>query len=348
MLQPLGLTYKLEDDVILITSPLATQAQTITQTYYVGDLVMPPDHAPQNLLPDKIFNREQNPQNDPNAGFGPNPGVFGPADPRYPAGFNTVGNATGERPKIDMTPIIQLITTSIAPGTWKVQDGYGQDASSAYGLGGGFGGDAGGIDQQRQPGAIVPFFLSISLIIKHTAEVHDQVADLLRQLRRLQDLQVSIEVRFITVNDTFFEFIGVDFDFEIQSDSVGKHSTFAIPNPAVSIFPLSTEHVNRDQHVDEHLELDRAVELDQRLELDERRHDVGGGGGRRCDVGRCVGERRLGRSAAVRRLDGVERRRSARAAGTQLTAAYIVNPILDHALPQQSAGHRRHRGWRPE
>ncbi len=51
MLQPLGLTYKVEDDVILITSPMATQAQTITQTYYVGDLVMPPDHGPQNLLP---------------------------------------------------------------------------------------------------------------------------------------------------------------------------------------------------------------------------------------------------------------------------------------------------------
>ncbi len=51
MLQPLGLTYKLEDDVVLITSPHGDQAQTITQTYYVGDLVMPPDHGPQNLLP---------------------------------------------------------------------------------------------------------------------------------------------------------------------------------------------------------------------------------------------------------------------------------------------------------
>ena len=66
---------------------------------------------------------------------------------------------------------------------------------------------------ERQPGAIVPFFLSLSLIIKHTAEVHEQVADLLRQLRRLQDLQVSVEVRFITVSDNFFEQIGVDFDF---------------------------------------------------------------------------------------------------------------------------------------
>ena len=237
--------------MILITSPMATQAQTITQTYYVGDLIMPPDHSPQNLMPDKIFNREQNPSNDPNAGFGPTRASSGPADPRYPAGFNAIGNATGERPKIDMTPIIQLITMSIAPGTWKVQDGYGQDASAAYGLGGGFGGDAGGIDQQRQPGAIVPFFLSISLIIKHTAEVHDQVADLLRQLRRLTDLQVSIEVRFITVNDTFFEYIGVDFDFEIQSDSVGKHSTFAIPNPAASLFAVRSvpaTSTSIDQH----------------------------------------------------------------------------------------------------
>ena len=51
--------------------------------------------------------------------------------------------AKGERPMVDMTPIIQLITTSIAPGTWNVQDGYGHDVPPAYGLGGGFGGDAG-------------------------------------------------------------------------------------------------------------------------------------------------------------------------------------------------------------
>ena len=81
-------------------------------------------------------------------------------------------------------------------------------------MGGGFGGDAGGLDSDAQPiGSITPFFLSISLIIRHTAEIHDQIADLLRQLRRLQDLQVSIEVRFITVSDNFFEQISVDFDF---------------------------------------------------------------------------------------------------------------------------------------
>ena len=150
--------------------------------------------------------------------------------------MNQPGSGTtvtyGDRRMVDMTPLVQLIATSIAPGTWQVHDGQGGDLTQSYGLGGAFGGDAGGDIPQRPIGAITPFFLSISLIIRHTAEVHDQVADLLRQLRRLQDLQVSIEVRFITVQDNFFEQIGVDFDFQIQSDSVGKHSTFAALNPS--------------------------------------------------------------------------------------------------------------------
>ncbi len=64
------------------------------------------------------------------------------------------------------------------------------------------------------------------------------MADLLRQLRRLQDLQVAIEVRFITVSDNFFEQIGVDFDFEILSNAVGKHTTFAFPNPSAELLTV--------------------------------------------------------------------------------------------------------------
>ena len=43
------------------------------------------------------------------------------------------------------------------------------------------------------PGSITPFMLNISLIIRHTAEVHEEVVDLLRQLRKLQDLQITVE-----------------------------------------------------------------------------------------------------------------------------------------------------------
>ncbi len=93
MLRPLGLTYKLEDDVILITSPQATQASTITKPYYVGDLVMPADHAPQILLPHAIFDPEQDSQNAANQ-----PG-FGMNDPRFPLNKSGVGSAKGERPE---------------------------------------------------------------------------------------------------------------------------------------------------------------------------------------------------------------------------------------------------------
>ncbi len=45
MLRPLGLTYKAEDDVLLITSPQASRDRTYTWTYPVADLVVPPNSA---------------------------------------------------------------------------------------------------------------------------------------------------------------------------------------------------------------------------------------------------------------------------------------------------------------
>ena len=231
---------------------------TYVKTYYVGDLVMPPDRGPQDADARQIScNVERHGVGHRRRMLGQGFAIGGSSGrrPADPAGFGHAAvDATGERPMVDMTPIIQLITTSIAPGTWQVQDGYGHDVSPAYGLGGGFGGDAGrhrSAAAARCDRAVLPQHQPDH---QHTAEVHDQVADLLRQLRRLQDLQVSIEVRFITVNDTFFEQIGVDFDFQIQSDSVGKHSTFAASptrqrrssRSRVSRPARSREHV--DQH----------------------------------------------------------------------------------------------------
>jgi general secretion pathway protein D len=91
-------------------------------------------------------------------------------------------------------------------------------------------------------GEIQPFPTNLSLVISQTQRVHEQIADLLEQLRRLQDLQVTIEVRFIRLTDQFFERIGVDFDFDIADRSgltsfaqAGPLSPFsptgAFPNP---------------------------------------------------------------------------------------------------------------------
>src|SRR6185436_5050784 len=66
------------------------------------------------------------------------------------------------------------------------------------------------------PGSMVPYRTTRSRVIRQTQAVHDEIADLLGQLRRLQDLQVTIECRFITVGDNFFERIGVDFHFNLK------------------------------------------------------------------------------------------------------------------------------------
>jgi hypothetical protein len=52
-----------------------------------------------------------------------------------------------------------------------------------------------------------------------SASPSEQIAGRLEQLQRLQDLRVTIEVRFLIINDSFFEQIGVDFDFDLPGDS---------------------------------------------------------------------------------------------------------------------------------
>jgi type II secretory pathway component GspD/PulD (secretin) len=328
LLRPLNLTYKVEDEVVLITSAQASQAQTYPKTYYVGDLIMPPDKPPQNLMAHSLMS----PDHASNAAGGPVPvqGAYG-ADPRLNQNTSGDGVIKGERPKLDMTPIIQLITTSIAPGTWRVYDNANQDVSAAYGLGAGLGGGdggGGGLDQNRPPGAITPFFLSISLIIRHTAEVHEQVADLLRQLRRLQDLQVSVEVRFINVTDNFFEQIGVDFDFQIQSDTVGKHTTFAFPNPAAIISGIVTSTSTATGTTG-----GTATGTTGTTGGGGTTGTTGGGGGGGAAAGATGG-------AAAGATGGGGTTASGTTTGTSTSTGtapvYIVNPIRDHAYPGQT------------
>src|SRR5262249_18450032 len=86
-----------------------------------------------------------------------------------------------QKNNIDLEPLIALIQSTIAPGTWRVIDQTGQEIMSESDPRAGD--DQGETDLDRKPGKITPFFLSISLIIRHDAEVHDQLAEFLRKLR---------------------------------------------------------------------------------------------------------------------------------------------------------------------
>ena len=76
-----------------------------------------------------------------------------------------------------MKLIIDLITSSVAPGHGGCWTTRGNHVTPP------------GPDDAKASGSITPFYLSLSLIVRHTPEVHDQVANRLRQLRRLKELQ---------------------------------------------------------------------------------------------------------------------------------------------------------------
>jgi general secretion pathway protein D len=190
-----GLVYSIENETLMITNRLEQETKLELRTYNVADLVIPVGN--NNGIPGNATS--------PTSGGAPrlNSGVTGNGlyqvhdelsiginrDGRSNSSSNTSAAANGA----DFSGLIELLTTTIEPGTWDVDGGSGTIGTNEN---------------------------TLSLVIRQTSATHEQVADLLKQLRKLQDLQVTVEVRFISVSDNFFERIGVDFDFNVQ-DSLG-------------------------------------------------------------------------------------------------------------------------------
>ena len=228
LLEPLHLSYVVRDEVLKVTSPQLVKGQVYAVTYPVADLVLPiPNFTSDGLGITGALRDGYN-----QAALRNSLAVqVGPA----PAGINQAGGQAGNAP---------LATTSLAQLQGGGPPTTGSTPSLPFGppsIGGGQQNfqplidliqstvSADTWDTVGGPGAIRPFDTNLSLVVSQTQEVHDQLADLLEQLRRLQDLQVTIEVRFISLNDTFFERIGVDFDFNIQTGVNQPLNMTAIP-----------------------------------------------------------------------------------------------------------------------
>ncbi len=249
ILQPLHLSYVIKDEVLKITSEQLRDGEVYTGSYNVADLVVPiPNFIPSPRMGlagayhDALSNigfggygafggggsapplavvasKDGNPNSahiTPNilAQMSGKPGAHTGGPRSMPMGFGPGGLGGGVEPDFDS--LIELITTTIQPTTW---------------------------DEVGGPGSIAPFETNLSLVVSQTQDVHEEIVDLLEQLRRLQDLQVTIEVRFITVNDNFFERIGVDFDFDISSNTpdfgAGTFGHMVTPgDPAAGTPPL--------------------------------------------------------------------------------------------------------------
>lgn len=216
ILEPKHLSYVIESEVLKITSEQLRDGAVFPVIYNVADLVIPiPNFAPNGRTGlAGALSEAYNMSGGAWGGMGgagtgylasrdgtPAEGVV---DPRFlaqmdrlgPGGGKPGGNASaqygpggmGGGAAPDFDTLIDLITTTVKPQTW---------------------------DEVGGPGSITQFSNNLSLVISQTQDVHEEIVDLLEQLRKNQDLQVTIEVRFITLSDNFFEQIGVDFQANI-------------------------------------------------------------------------------------------------------------------------------------
>ena len=236
LLEPLHLDYVIRDEVLKITSPQLVRGEVYSVSYPVADLVIPiPNFSSDNLgitgaLQDG-YSRISPADMKVEVGPPPTGITNGMGVPTSSAGSTTsnvlgqlqggsVGGGTSAASSFgksgggqaDFASLIELIQNTVAPTTWNTVGG---------------------------PGAISPFQTNLSLVVSQTQEVHEEIADLLDQLRRLQDLQVTIEVRFITLDDAFAERIGVDFDFNIQTGVNAPLNMTAIPTSSGSTSPFA-------------------------------------------------------------------------------------------------------------
>jgi general secretion pathway protein D len=227
MLEPLNLTYVVKNEVVKIQSRRFMQQEMYSKTYSVRDLVIPianfisdnntgmggalqaayqaQDSFVAVNMPEQDAMALRNSKMasiDPNTNVlaqfaGVSPGaaannslasMFG-ADPM--AANGTLG-ALGGGSMANFSELMRLIETTISPDGWQSQGGT---------------------------ATMSPFSQNLSLIVNAPQETHEQIADLLKSLRALQNLQVTIEVRFIKLSDSFFEKMGVNFQIALDDNT---------------------------------------------------------------------------------------------------------------------------------
>lgn len=231
ILEQHGLGYTIKNDSLTITSDTYNDMDLMAVTYYVADLIVPiPNFGPNpNMGLAGAYNQAMQ-----RVGYGSGGFTSGAA----PMSF--AGNSSAPNGMINEEVLAQMQNSSMGSG----MGGMGGGGSMPVGFGpGGLGGGSNAdfdslielitstVDPESWqevggPGTISPYATNHVLVVRQTQEVHEEIRDLLEQLRRLQDLQVTIEVRFITLNDNFFERIGVDFDMDIDDDIDREYQVF--------------------------------------------------------------------------------------------------------------------------
>jgi len=203
-----GLTYIIKDEAIHFTTTKGAQGRNETRTIPVGDLIVPVPHAnPNPQVPGLITTNQNRPGNtqggyEPFMGLGQGEATGSPSV--LPGG--RLSTQSGSQGGLSTPPVthgakhggtlekelVRLITQTIRPDSWAAMGGE---------------------------GSIEYFPLGLALVINQSPQVIEEVEQLLESLRRLQDLEVTVEIKMVSLSESFFERIGLDFNMTIPTGS---------------------------------------------------------------------------------------------------------------------------------
>ncbi len=213
ILKQARMTYIISDDVLQVVSEKKAQGRLKQVIYPVADLVVPIDSytVPNTMSLEKMLaksvERQTRPEGMKTTGTSsslPN------GQPAIQTTMSTTGGAnpmplsahSQEQTSVSLAKntiedvLIKLITNTVAPNSWS---------------------DVGGAGQ------IQYYPLGMAMVVNQFEDIQEQIADLLDQLRKLQDLEVAIEVRIVSVSESFFERMGMDFSMNISTNSTTKN-----------------------------------------------------------------------------------------------------------------------------
>lgn len=116
---------------------------------------------------------------------------------------------------------------------------------------------------------------TLSLVIRQRAAVHEAIGELLQQLRRLQDLQVSVEMRLMSVSETVAKQVGKDTEQVLSANKVqrlierseqDRHSNTLVL-PKVTLFngqSMQMQHEGDQQHPNLSLQFTATASADRK------------------------------------------------------------------------------------
>jgi type II secretory pathway component GspD/PulD (secretin) len=211
LLRNVHLTYVIKDEVLQITTHSRARGAQVRAMYPVHDLVLPvqdfgtvggnrlpwdvpyvgapPTSGPPTPVTGSMTLGQGTPVGSATSSPGSNPGPFASAT----SSSNGTPQVTVKNSQTTEEVLIKLIMNTVEPRSWAEMGGT---------------------------GTIDYFPNTMALVINQTPDIQDQVTELLDSLRRLQDQEVAVEIRFITVTEDFFERIGVNFNLNF----VNRHN----------------------------------------------------------------------------------------------------------------------------